>query len=95
MLRSCGVAFRAEMMRILSSSSSDPQGCVDDQQHLDTLCHPEGVPSQFALDFAVKTGQMGRIVKDQDCGLETDMVLSLVGPVLCFVPSKSHAARLS
>ena len=53
---------------------------------------PDRLPARLPIHFAVLPRQMVRIVKDQDCRLEADMVFTFVGSVLSFIPGKFNGS---
>ena len=91
MLRSRRVAFRAEMIRISSPSSSTV--CATRIRCM-PFTIPIGLPTHFTLtwafDLAVLHGDVKRIVKDVYCCFEADAMFALVGPVLALVAGKFH-----
>jgi hypothetical protein len=86
MLRSRRVAFLAERMQILSSSSYG----MSDEQYVNAVHSSNRLPARLTIYLAVLPSQVVRIVKDCAGCLEVDTVLSLVDPVLSFIPGKFH-----
>ena len=67
---------------------------VGDQQNLSAHNHPQSLPSQLPVYFAVLTGDLIWIVEDQDRSLKANAVLPLVDAVLALIPSKSQNGSL-
>jgi len=64
--------------------------CMSDQQQVNAVHDSNRLPARLAVHFPVLSCQVVRIIEDQNSGVKTDAMLSLIDPVFSFVPGKFH-----
>ena len=52
--------------------------------------HPDGLPSQFTIHFAVLLGEVIGIIKGQDGCFEADAMFPPIDPVLPLIPGETQ-----